>query len=150
MVCLRPTRSSFQFRLLPTRSSFSPYPALAEFSTCLPCGPTDTVSTGPEPALRLPLSSAPARSQIWRSGQAPVYLAPRTYGHCRKSRTGLREARLPRMHVVERSATEFIELYASTTPMHSSHCNTSHPYTSTGCTCTHSISAIAVEHLLLS
>ena len=62
-LCLRPTRSSF--RLLPTRSSFLPYPAPAEFSACLPCRPTDTVSTGPEPALRLPLSSAHARSQIW-------------------------------------------------------------------------------------
>jgi hypothetical protein len=40
-------------------------PAPAEFSACLPCRPTDTVSTGPEPALRLSLSSAPARSQIW-------------------------------------------------------------------------------------
>ena len=45
--------------------SFLPYPAPAEFRACLPCRPTDTVSTGPEPALRLPLSSAPARSQIW-------------------------------------------------------------------------------------
>ena len=37
-----------------------------EFSACLPCGPTDAVSRSePEPALRQPSSSAPARSQIW-------------------------------------------------------------------------------------
>ena len=47
-------------------------------------------------------------------------------------------------------ATEFIELYVSTTPMHSSHCSTPYTYPSPGRTCTHSVSAIAVEHLLLS
>jgi hypothetical protein len=60
-----------------------------------------------------------------------------------------RVVRSQRWHVAERSETEFIELYASTTPMHSSHCITPHTYPSTGRTCTHSVSAIDVEHLLL-
>jgi hypothetical protein len=61
-----PTADAILVRLLPTRSSFSPDPAPAEFSACLPCGPTDAVSRlEPEPALRLPLSSAPARCQLW-------------------------------------------------------------------------------------
>ena len=85
-----------------------------------------------------------------RSGPAPVYLAFRTYGRYLTIRTGTREARSQRLHVVERSATEFIELYVSTTPMHSSDCSTPHTYPSPGRTCTNSVSAIAVEHLLLS
>ena len=83
-----------------------------------------------------------------RSGQAPIYLDPRTHGHW--YRTVTRDARSQRGHVTERSATEFIELYVSTTPMHSSHCSTPQTYPSPGRTCTHSVSAIAVEHLLLS
>jgi hypothetical protein len=68
-----------------------------------------------------------------RSRQAPVYLASRTHGHCLTIRTGPREARSQRLHVAERSATEFIEmLYTSTTPLHSSHCSTPHSYTPTG------------------
>ena len=55
-------------RLLQTRSSFSPNPDPAEFSAFLPCGPTDVVSRlEPEPALRQPSSSAPARSHELRS-----------------------------------------------------------------------------------
>jgi hypothetical protein len=132
------------------RSLFLTYPTLAEFIACLRCGPTDTVSTGPEPALRLPLSSAPASSQIWASGQEPVYLASRIYGHCRTSRTGPGQARSQRLHVADRSATEFIELYASTTPMHNSHCSTPHSYMTTGRKCVSSESEITVAHLLLS
>ena len=46
-----------RFRRTPLRRSLS---------ACLPCGPTDAVSRSePEPALRQPSSSAPARSQIW-------------------------------------------------------------------------------------
>ena len=56
-----------------------------------------------------------------RSRQATVYLASRTYGHCLTIRTGPREARSHRLHVVERSTTEFLEiLYMFTTPLHSS------------------------------
>jgi hypothetical protein len=85
------------------------------------------------------------------SGQATVYPASRIYGHCRTSRTGPREARSHRLHVAERSATEFLEiLYTSTTPMNSSHCSTPHSYTPTGRKCMPSISEITVAHLLLS
>ena len=146
-LCLRPTRSSF--RLPPTRSSFLPYPAPAEFSACLPCRPTDT---GRNPHCNCPYPPHPHALRYGRSGQATVYLASRIYGHCRTSRTGLREARSQRRHVAERSATEFIELYSSTTPMHRSHCSTPHSYTPTRrtCTCMPSESKITVIHLLLS
>ena len=97
------------------------------------------------PHCDCPYPPHPHALRYGRSGQATVYLASRTYG-----RPGLSEARSQRLHVVERSATEFIELYASTTPMHSSHCSKPHTYPSPGRTCKHSVSAIAVKHLLLS
>jgi len=84
------------------------------------------------------------------SGQATVYLASRTYGRCLTIRTGPREPRSQRLHVAERSATEFIELYASTTPMHNSHYSTPHSYSPTGRKCMTSKSEITVAHLLLS
>jgi hypothetical protein len=74
------------------------------------------------PHCDCPYPPHPHALRYGRSGQAPVYLASRTYGHCRTSRTGPHEARSQRLHVAENSATEFIELYTSTTPMHSSHC----------------------------
>ena len=55
-----------------------------------------------------------------------------------------------RVKLARNDATEFIELYVSTTPMHSSHCSKPHTYPSPGRTCTYSVSAIAVENLLLS
>ena len=57
-------------------------------------------------------ASHPHALRYGRSRQAPVYLASRTYGHCRSSRTGPHEARSHRLHVAERSATEFIEIHA--------------------------------------
>ena len=69
----------------------------------------------------------------------------------RSSNYYLREARLPRLQLAKRSATEFTEiLYTHSTPMYRSHCSTPHTYQSPGRTCTHNVSAIAVEHLLLS
>jgi hypothetical protein len=82
------------------------------------------------------------------SRQVTVYLASRTYGHCRQSKTGPREARSQRLHVAELTATEFIEiLYTTTTPMHSSHNSTPHSYTPTGRTWAPSISETPGEHL---
>ena len=82
------------------------------------------------------LAHYPPHLHVLRYGQsrpATVYLASRTYGLCLTIRTGPREARSQQLHVTESSATEFIEiLYASTTPMHSSHCSTPHSYTTTG------------------
>ena len=55
---------------------------------------------------------------------------------------------MPRLLLAKRSATEFTEiLYTHSTPMYRSHCSTPHTYTSTGRTCTHSVSAIVVETL---
>ena len=148
----------------------------------MPCGLTDAVSRlEPEPSLRrdIPMnvpftfcnkqpkhhrnphcdSPHPPHPHALRygcSGQTPVYLASRTYGLCLTIRTGPREARSQRLHVAERSATEFIEiLYTSTTPMHTSHCSkfsTPHSYSPTGRgrTCMTSVSEITVTHLLLS
>ncbi len=86
------------------------------------------------------------------SGQAPIYLASHTYGHCRKSRTCLCEAGSQRLQLfAEHIATEFTERpYIQSTPVYRSYRNTQHPHSSPGRTCMHSVSAIAVEHLLLS
>ena len=96
-----------------------------------------------------PSPAHPHALRYGRSRQAPVYLASRTYGHCHTSRTGPREARSQRLHVAERSATEFIEiLYTSTTPLHSSHCSTPPSYTPTGRrTGSPSVSETPGEHL---
>jgi len=96
-----------------------------------------------------PSPAHPHALRYGRSRQAPVYLASRTYGHCRTSRTGPREARSQPLHVAECSATEFIEiLYTSTTPLHSSHRSTPHSYTPTGHrTGSPSVSETPGEHL---
>ena len=91
------------------------------------------------PHCDCPYPPHPHALRYGRSGPAPVYLASRTYGRYLTIRTGTREARSQRLHVVERSATEFIELCASTTPMHSSHCSKPHTYPSPGRTCTHRV-----------
>jgi hypothetical protein len=132
-----------RFRLTPLRRSL----VLAWLADLRTLSPQDR-----NPHCDCPYPPHPHALRYGRSGHAPVYLASRIYGHCRTSRTGPREARSQRLHVAERSATEFIELYASTTPMHSSHCSTPHSYTPTGrtCTCMPSVSEITVAHLLLS
>ena len=132
-----------RFRLTPLRRNLA-LACLADLRTLTP--------QDRNPHCDCPYPPHPHALRYGRSGHAPVYLASRIYGHCRTSRTGPREARSQRRHVAERSATEFIELYASTTPMHRSHCSTPHSYTPTGrtCTCMPSVSKITVEHLLLS
>ena len=91
--------------------------------------------------------SSPAHPHALRYGrprQAPVYLASRTYG-----RTGLREARLPRLLLAKRSATEFTEiLYSYSTPMYHSHRSTQYPHPPTGSTGTPSVSENPDEPLL--
>jgi hypothetical protein len=90
-----------------------------EFSDSLLFESTDTVQdrnsncTCPSPAH-------PHALRYGRPRQGPVYLASRTYGHCRKSRTGLREASSQRLQFfAEHSATEFTaRLYIQSTPMY--------------------------------
>ena len=124
-------------------------PDSREFSDSLLFEPTDTV-TGPELELHLPFTCAPARSQYGRPRQATVYLASRTYGHCRKSRTGLCEADSQRLQLfAEHSATEFTErLYIQSTPMYSSYRSTQHPHPPTGRTGTPTVSENPDELLL--
>ena len=133
-------------------SMLFPTPTLGSLAIACSHAPTDSVSRL-EPD-RVQLAHYPPYPHALRYGhsrQATVYLASRTYGICLTIRTGPREARSQRLHVAERSATEFIEiLYASTTPLHSSHCSTPPTYMPTGRTCMPSVSEIAVEHLLLS
>jgi hypothetical protein len=124
-------------------------PDSREFSDSLLFESTDTV-TGPELELHLPFTCAPHALNYGRPRQAPVYLASRTYGHCRKSMTGLREASSQRLQFfAEHSATEFTARpYIQSTPMYRSHHSTQHPHPPTGCTGTTIVSENPDEPLL--
>jgi hypothetical protein len=81
--------------------------------------------------------------------QVPVYLASRTYGRCFTIRTRPREARLPRLQLAKRSATEFTEiLYTHSTPMYRSHRSIQHPHLPAGRTGMPSVSETPDEPLL--
>jgi hypothetical protein len=96
-----------------------------------------------------PSPAHPHALRYGRSRQAPVYIASRTYGHCRTTRTGPRAASSQRLQFAERSMTEFTEtLYIPTTPMYCSHLSTPHPHTPPGRTGTPSVSETPDEPLL--